>query len=39
LAQEKGRASVDEEGFIVVIYKKKNKKEKKRKNFNQHRNL
>jgi hypothetical protein len=39
LAQEKGRASVDEEGFIIVIYKKKNKIKKKRKDFNQHRNI
>jgi hypothetical protein len=39
LVEGKGQAFVDEEGFIMMIYKKKNKTKKKRKDFNQHRNI
>jgi hypothetical protein len=39
LVEEKGQACMDEEGFIIMIYKKKNKTKKKRKDFNQHRNI
>ncbi len=31
MVEEKGQASVDEEGFIIVIYKKKKKRKRKEK--------